>query len=537
MKILGVRRHRKYQIPTKRVRSVRGLDRVLRISAQLNPRHGGGMTYDWINRYMDFLHPRRSSRRFWNGNSAEGKMVDKLTAQEVSRHKSLDDLWLVIHGQVYDFTDFVREHPGGIAVILARAGRDATESYSEVHSPNLVKSTLSPSKHLGSLADGANGALLPKDDGRSYKRSSKAPLECLISSHDFEAAAADAFSPKAWAFVSSAATDLHTMRRNAEAYSHITLRPRVLRDVGAVDTSMAMLGHKLRLPVFCAPTAMAKLIHPDGEKALGQACKEAGIAQCVSTNTSFVLSEIVEAVDAYKTQIPYEVPLFFQLYVDKNRANSERLLREAQRLGARAVFLTVDAPLPGKREADERVQSDESLRSPVSGAAAKNDLKGGALGRIMGSYIDASVSWDDIPWLRRTVPGMPIILKGIQTWMDAVKAMEAGVDGIVVSNHGGRSLDTAPATILVLLELRKRCPEVFGAMEVYVDGGITRGTDIFKALCLGARAVGIGRGLLYALNYGVDGATRYLESKSAIINPHQNHTVGKIKTPRLTFEN
>jgi L-lactate dehydrogenase (cytochrome) len=438
----------------------------------------------------------------------------KLTAEEVARHKGLNDLWLVIHGKVYDFTDFVREHPGGIAVILQNAGRDATTMYSEVHSPNLVKSTLPLSKQLGDLEGSGFSKKKEFHNEAKAKQTKKQALESLISAQDFEAAAAESFSPKAWAFVSSAATDLHTKRRNQKAYSWLTLRPRVLRNVTVVDTSTNMLGNPMRLPIFCSPTAMAKLIHSDGEKALGRACKSSGIAQCVSTSASFPLSEIVSAIQSHKAQVPYDTPVFFQLYVDKNRQNSEKLLHQAQALGVKALFLTVDAPIPGKREADERVQSDESLSSPISGARAKNDEKGGALGRIMGSYIDASVSWDDLPWLRASVPGMPIVLKGIQTWMDAVKAMEAGADGIVISNHGGRSLDTSPATILVLLELHHCCPEVFARMEVYVDGGITRGTDIFKALCLGARAVGIGRGFLYALNYGEEGVSRYIEGKT-----------------------
>ncbi|GKT49274.1 peroxisomal (S)-2-hydroxy-acid oxidase GLO4 [Colletotrichum spaethianum] len=382
-------------------------------------------------------------------------MPPTLSPAEVSKHNRLNDLWLVIDGNVYDFSEFIREHPGGIAVILQCAGKDATDVYSEVHGPNL-----------------------------------------------------------AWAFVSSAATDLHTKTRNASAYSLIGLRPRVLVDVASVSTSTTMLGNPMRSPIFCPPTAMARLVHPDGEKELSRACKSAGIPQCVSVSASFPLDEILAAQAAHSPAAPYDVPVFFQLYVDKNRANSERLLRSAQAQGVKALFLTIDAPIPGKREADERVRSDESLGSPISGARAVNDAKGGALGRIMGSYIDASVDWSDIAWLRRTVPGLPIVLKGVQTWMDAERAVEAGVEAIVLSNHGGRSLDTSPATVMVLLELQKNCRHVFDRVEVYVDGGISRGTDIFKALCLGAKAVGVGRGLLYGLNYGAEGVERYIERLS-----------------------
>ncbi|KAM0335710.1 hypothetical protein ACHAQA_000760 [Verticillium albo-atrum] len=444
--------------------------------------------------------------------------AESLTRAEVASHRTLNDIWIVLHDRVWDFTDFIHEHPGGIAVILKHAGRDATETYAEVHGRRLVESTLTTSKLRGTVPPLTMSPPSPPPPPSSSGPSpatppppGKPPLSTLISAHDFETVASTSLSPKAWAFVSSAATDLHTKRRNAEAYAAITLRPRVLRKVASVSTATTLLSHPARLPLFAPPTAMAKLIHPEGEKALGRALKATGIPQTVSVSASFPLADILAAHAEHEVAVPYDVPVFFQLYVDKNRANSERLLRDAQARGVKALFLTVDAPLPGKREADERVQSDESLSSPISGAAARNDAKGGALGRIMGSYIDANVGWDDLAWLRRTVPGLPIVLKGVQTWMDAVRAMEHGVEAIVVSNHGGRSLDTAPATILVLLELQKNCPEVFDRMEVYVDGGVTRGTDIFKALCLGARAVGVGRGLLYALNYGTEGVERYLD--------------------------
>lgn len=281
-----------------------------------------------------------------------------------------------------------------------------------------------------------------------------------------------------------------------------------------VDTRTTMLGHKMSVPIFCSPAAMAKMVHPEGEKGIARGCKAKGIPHCVSTNASFPIGEIFESVaDKGKYGEEHgELPIFFQLYVDKQRDKSEKLLRHVEDLGVKAIFVTVDAPVPGKREADERVKADESLSTPMSGAKAKNDAKGGALGRIMGSYIDASLSWDDLPWLRQHA-SLPIVLKGVQTAMDAKRAMENGIEGIVLSNHGGRSLDTAPPPILLLLELQKCCPEVFDKMEVYVDGGVMRGTDIFKALCLGAKSVGIGRGFLFALNYGQEGVEKYVESK------------------------
>ncbi|CAH0024076.1 unnamed protein product [Clonostachys rhizophaga] len=362
---------------------------------------------------------------------------------------------------------------------------------------------------------GKAGALVSA--GVDDRQATKPSLDTLISTHDFELVASKTFSPKAWAFVSSAATDLYTKQRNATTFSKIRLRPRALRDVSRVDLGTTMLGHRIRAPLFCSPVAMSKLVHEEGEKDVSRACKTLGIAQCVSTSASYPLSEIASAMRAHPVlhddddDRGIEVPLFFQLYVDKNRENSRRLLQRARDAGAKAIFLTIDAPVPGKREADERIRSDESLSSGMSGVGVRNDAKGGGIGRVMGGYIDASVSWRDIPWLRSCVPGLPVVLKGVQTCEDAILAAGAGVDAIVVSNHGGRSLDTSSESVMVLLEMHRNCPEVFRSVEVYVDGGITRGTDIFKALCLGARAVGIGRGQLYGLNYGHEGVARYIE--------------------------
>jgi L-lactate dehydrogenase (cytochrome) len=148
----------------------------------------------------------------------------------------------------------------------------------------------------------------------------------------------------------------------------------------------------------------------------------------------------------------------------------------------------------------------------MSGAKAVNDKKGGGLGRIMGAYIDSSLNWDDLQWLRRNWDGK-IVLKGIQSAEDAKMAADAGVDGIVLSNHGGRSLDTSPPSIMILLECQRRYPEIFERLEVYVDGGIRRGTDILKCLCLGAKAVGLGRPFLYSVNYGAEGVDHMVDSE------------------------
>ena len=175
-------------------------------------------------------------------------------------------------------------------------------------------------------------------------------------------------------------------------------------------------------------------------------------------------------------------------------------------------MITIDAPVPGKREADERIKADSSITSPMSGATASNDKQGGGLGRIMGSYIDAGLIWDDIAWIRSIVgDALPLFIKGVQSAADAKIALQKGVQGIVISNHGGRSLDGSPPSVVTLLECHRFCPEIFGRLEVWIDGGVRRGTDILKLMCLGASAVGVGRAALYAVNYGQEGVEKLVE--------------------------
>lgn len=231
----------------------------------------------------------------------------------------------------------------------------------------------------------------------------------------------------------------------------------------------------------------------------------------ISTNASYPLADITASAPGN--------PFFLQLYVNKDRSASEKLLRAAEAAGCRAVFVTVDQPAPAKREADERVKVDAAAMAPTpNGATARNDSRGSGIGRTMASFIDAGLSWKDVAWLRRSTT-LPIVLKGVQTAEDAVRAAEYGIDGILLGNHGGRSLDTSTPAVMVLLELRRRCPEVFERVEVYVDGGIRRGTDMFKALCLGARAVGMGRHFLYAANYGAEGVEQLIESEYRVLCP------------------
>lgn len=225
----------------------------------------------------------------------------------------------------------------------------------------------------------------------------------------------------------------------------------------------------------------------------------------VSNNSSYTLDQLREAAPSAN--------FFFQLYVNRDRTKSAALLRQCSaNPNVRAIFVTVDAAWPGKREADERVKADENLSVPMAPARAKNDKKGGGLGRVMAGFIDPGLTWDDLVWVRKHTH-LPVCLKGVMSADDAILAMQAGLDGILLSNHGGRNLDTSPPSIVTLLELHKRCPEIFDKMEIYVDSGIRRGTDILKAICLGATAVGMGRSMLFATNYGQEGVEHLIDSR------------------------
>ncbi|WPG98718.1 Hypothetical protein R9X50_00151200 [Acrodontium crateriforme] len=454
-------------------------------------------------------------------------MTRIISVGEISKHNSSEDCWVVIDGHVWDMTEFAPNHPGGSDIIWKYGGRDATKSYSSIHAPSLVVNKLDQSK--------LKGRIDPKDDTSEWSRSrstanqdvvkqeKKPPLESLINAQDFEDVAEQTAARKTWAFYSSASTDCITRDANRSFFARIWFRPRLARSVGRICVCTHILGHEAGLPIFVSPAAMAKMMHPDGEKAIARGCISNRVPQCVSTSASYPIEEVVSSVPKSANH-----SLFFQLYVNKDRSKSEALLRQARSIGIDTIFVTLDGPIQGKREADERVKADESLRAPMSGQKAKNDRHGGGIGRIMGSYIAPDFTWEEFSWLRTHWDGK-IVAKGIQSWQDAQICADIGLDAVMLSNHGGRNLDTydlktfatlldfeltfysSPPSIMTLLECQRNCPSIFSRLEVYIDGGIRRGTDILKCLCLGATAVGISRPFLYAVNYGQEGVEHFID--------------------------
>ncbi|EPS34798.1 hypothetical protein POX_a00234 [Penicillium oxalicum] len=428
----------------------------------------------------------------------------RVSTDEVARHCTIDDCWLVVDNQVWDVSAFAPNHPGGAEIILQYAGRDATVAYNEVHSPATIGRALPPTQLIGQLDPSSIDETWSQDlRPQSKPHTTERPLSAILSSYDFEDAAHDAFSKKAWAFYSSAATDLISFNGNQSFYRRIWMRPRLLRNVAAVSTQATVLGASFSLPVVAAPVALARLANPCGEMGIAGAVAKKRVGYCIPITASFSAEEIIASA-------PAEYPFFFQLYVNKSRPSSEAILRRVWDLGIRTLFVTIDTPTPGKREADERVRSEESISMPMTGTSASQDMKGSGITRTTGSFLDDTLSWSDLAWLRSQWRGK-LVLKGIQSVEDALMAVEAQVDGIVLSNHGGRNLDTSPPAVLTLLELRRHCPHVLLQTEVLVDGGIRRGTDILKVMCLGARAVLIGRPMIYALGYGQEGVEHLID--------------------------
>lgn len=427
----------------------------------------------------------------------------------MAKHTSKDSVWVILYGKVWDVTQFLPHHPGGSQIILKLAGKDATEDYDPIHPPGTLEENLPQSACLGSI----DASTLPETT-KSTKESkpdqdSPVIMSNLLNLDEIEAAATKKLSRKGWAYYYSAADDLFSKSFNNTVYKSILLRPKVFIDVAACDLSTTFLGYKLSLPIYVSPAAMARLAHPDGEWGIAQACKKFGAMQIISNNASMTPEQIVK--DAGPDQI-----FGWQLYAQTEKKKSEDMLARINKLDAiKFVCLTLDAPVPGKREEDERSKNIVEDQSEAIKAAGGNEVVGGgAIGQSLFQGTDPSLTWQTtLPWLRKHTK-KPIVLKGLQTHEDAYIASQYmdQVKGIILSNHGGRAADTAPPSLHTLLEIRKYCPEVLDKIDVVIDGGIKRGTDVVKALALGAKAVGIGRGALYGLGAGgIEGVERVLQ--------------------------
>jgi 4-hydroxymandelate oxidase len=323
-----------------------------------------------------------------------------------------------------------------------------------------------------------------------------------MDSADFDALedrARAALSPSAFAFAAGGADDEITLADNIAAWRRLRLRPRMLRDITAIDTAASVLGQRIAMPLMVAPTGRHRLFHPDGERATARGAAAAGVPYCLATTATVSIEEVAAERGA--------APQWFQLYLPPDRAVTEGLLDRVAAAGFRAVVLTVDQPVYGS--------SPRSARAPL---APSPDIRavnlpgqpvaGHSYGAAHSGTVTYPATWRDLEWLVERSP-IDVLVKGVLRADDALRCVELGAKAIIVSNHGGRHLDATVATADALPAIAMA---IGTKAEVYVDGGIRRGTDIVKALALGARAVLIGRPAVWGLaTGGADGVRAVFE--------------------------
>ncbi len=445
----------------------------------------------------------------------------KITMQEVERHSTAEDCWVVLNGKVYDLSSFHPEHPGGSKIITTNAGKDLSNLFNSIHPKDIVRRLLAPEACVGvvdeSTIDPARHVLAgpkkPSPRARQLTSASEAgkegqarqwqkpPIDTMLNTFDFESVAARTMSEEGWGYYSSGADDEITLRENHTAFQRIWFKPRVLVNVKDIDMTTSILGAASSFPLYFSATALAGLAQEEGELAVSRAAAKSGVLYMLPTLSSHTLDDMLAVRQPGQVQ-------FAQLYVNANRERTREYVERLAIGGVRALFVTVDAPQLGHREKDMRnkctntadVQKDDQVN------------RGDGVARAISEFIDPSLNWDDIPWLQ-SVTTLPIILKGVACGHDTVMAYKTGCAGVVLSNHGGRQLDTARSGIEILPEavaaLNGHDPDWRRCFQLYVDGGIRRGSDIFKALALGATAVGVGRPVLYSLaSYGQRGIER-----------------------------
>jgi 4-hydroxymandelate oxidase len=348
---------------------------------------------------------------------------------------------------------------------------------------NLLKSITA---FTGSLMISSNLKSQDKTADPASLNNGNEDLSQFINIYDFEKIAEQKMSKMAYEYVASGAADEYTLRWNRQSFDMLKINPTVLNDVSKLDTGITLFGHRHAHPILIAPTAFHKIMHPEGEMATVKGAGKAKAVYVVSSFTTTPLEEIKQAATE---------PLWFQLYLRDDREFTRSLVLKAQSLGYKALCITVDTPVGGARNRQIRVnfKLPDGIEAPYTN----------------GAFIQKKpLTWKEMEWLISLVK-IPVLLKGILNAQDAEKAIQIGAAGIIVSNHGGRNLDTAPSTIEVLPEIAEKVKK---RIPVLMDGGIRRGTDVLKAIALGADAVLVGKPVCFGLACGgAEGVAKTLQ--------------------------
>ncbi|XP_046975660.1 2-Hydroxyacid oxidase 1 [Vanessa cardui] len=332
-------------------------------------------------------------------------------------------------------------------------------------------------------------------------------MEKYISVKELEDAALALLPKNARDYYKSGATEEYTLAENRRAYQRLRIRPKCLVGLAACDLSTTIFGEKVSMPLGISPTAMQRMAHPDGETANVRAAQAEGVIYTLSTISTSSIEEVAEAApNAIK---------WFQLYIYNDREVTRKLVLRAEQAGFKAIALTVDTPIFGIRRAD--IRNKFTLPNHLKLANFDGHLStkihstghGSGLNNYVNNLFDKTLTWGEIKWLK-SITKLPIVAKGILRGDDAVRAIEAGCDGILVSNHGARQLDGVPSTIEALPEIVEAVKNY--NVEVFLDGGVTTGTDVYKALALGAKMVFVGRPAIWGLTVGGEAGVKRMLS-------------------------
>ncbi|OAL04077.1 hypothetical protein IQ06DRAFT_375085 [Phaeosphaeriaceae sp. SRC1lsM3a] len=445
---------------------------------------------------------------------------------EVAKHNSKKSCWIVLDSKAYDVTSFVSDHPGGAPIILRNAGSDATEEFKKYHPLSYLNDYLPSDALLGPIDPNTFGQLRqPKNEtparASETDSSKEVPhVSMCVTANDFEKAAKAVLPHKSYVYVSTSANTGLSLKGNIDDWGRVNFRPRVMRNVGDVDTRRKIFGHESPYPFYISPMGTMGAIHPNAESEMYKGAVRKGIHAVVSTASSRSTEQIMQGFVDEQEKLKGASPtrLFYQYYMPVDRKKAIELMRIVKKCGYKGLWITVDTPVLGKRTADRYLQAEEALAVGVEDestasweAGGDNDFAPAMGGRPAQGQLSPHTTWEDLAWIRKEWDGH-IVLKGIQCAEDAKLAMEYGCDGILLSNHGGRQLHTAPSALMTLCEIRTYCPEVLKKLDIFLDGGLRDGNDVLKALCLGATAVGVGRPFLYALGaYGSKGVERCVD--------------------------
>lgn len=421
-----------------------------------------------------------------------------ISVEEFVKHNKREDLWVVIHGKVYDLTNFASVHPGGLGVLMKYAGKDATAFFSKIHSTDIIDKMLDPSSCLGPILgelESVSADMISEQDLKLMEMIKlKPPLEHIFNVSDFEYVCKKILSNSLYTYFATGSDDEFTLRNNHYAYQRIFFKPRVLTNTKHVDLSTTFVGDKVSLPFYITAFAGQGKADDDGELNLTRVALKHNLVQMIPVMSSKTLQEITNT-----TQRDQNV--WFQLHFENDREyqHAEDTIKKiCEYDNIKLIFINADVAAESNREKDFKMRLQENSTEFDVFSKASN--------------VYPTLSWDDFIKFKEA-SSKPILIKGVQRPEDIVKAAELGFRGVVISNHGGRQLDYSKLpleTLAETMQLLKNLPNYDKSkFDVYLDGGIRRGSDIIKLLSLGATGVGMGRPFGYALaSYGEKGCER-----------------------------